>query len=191
MAAIVTKDLTRRFGNFTAVDHVSFRVDEGEVFGLLGPNGSGKTTIIKMLTGILALTEGEAFVDGLDVRKDPDGVKLRIGYMSQKFSLYDDLTVLENLRFYGKVYGLSSARMQEKIEKSSWMDAPTKAEALAKLATFDPRTGHPKKYVDYSPLEVKRGDLFGNAMRANQFGWDLLLSRRRMVETAMELLQPG
>jgi ABC-type multidrug transport system ATPase subunit len=118
MPAIVTKDLTRKFGNFMAVDHVSFQVEEGEVFGLLGPNGSGKTTIIKMLTGILALTEGEAFVDGLDVRRDPDGVKLRIGYMSQKFSLYDDLTVLENLKFYGKVYGLSGARMEEKIEKT-------------------------------------------------------------------------
>jgi ABC-2 type transport system ATP-binding protein len=118
MSAIITKDLTRRFGDFTAVDHVSFRVEQGEVFGLLGPNGSGKTTIIKMLTGILALTEGDAFVDGLDVRKDPDGVKLRIGYMSQKFSLYDDLTVLENLRFYGKVYGLTGARMEEKIAKT-------------------------------------------------------------------------
>jgi ABC-type multidrug transport system ATPase subunit len=118
MPAIVTKDLTRKFGNFMAVDHVSFQVEEGEVFGLLGPNGSGKTTIIKMLTGILALTEGEALVDGLDVRRDPDGVKLRIGYMSQKFSLYDDLTVLENLKFYGKVYGLSGARMEEKIEKT-------------------------------------------------------------------------
>jgi ABC-2 type transport system ATP-binding protein len=118
MSAIITNDLTRRFGDFTAVDHVSFRVEQGEVFGLLGPNGSGKTTIIKMLTGILALTEGDAFVDGLDVRKDPDGVKLRIGYMSQKFSLYDDLTVLENLRFYGKVYGLTGARMEEKIAKT-------------------------------------------------------------------------
>jgi ABC-2 type transport system ATP-binding protein len=118
MSAIVTQGLTRRFGTFTAVDHVSFSVEKGEVFGLLGPNGSGKTTIIKMLTGILALTEGEAFVDGLDVRKDPDGVKLRIGYMSQKFSLYDDLTVLENLRFYGKVYGLTGALMEDKIQKT-------------------------------------------------------------------------
>jgi ABC-2 type transport system ATP-binding protein len=116
--AIICKDLTRRFGNFTAVDHVSFQVEHGEVFGLLGPNGSGKTTIIKMLTGILALTEGEAFVDGLDVRKDPDGVKLRIGYMSQKFSLYDDLTVAENLRFYAKVYGLKGATAEEKISKT-------------------------------------------------------------------------
>src|SRR5436309_700733 len=98
MSAIRTESLTRRFGDFTAVDHISFNVEKGEVFGFLGPNGSGKTTVIKMLTGILPITEGKAWVDGIDVSADPDEVRLRIGYMSQKFSLYDDLTVFENLR---------------------------------------------------------------------------------------------
>ncbi|HUQ49657.1 MAG TPA: ABC transporter ATP-binding protein [Terriglobales bacterium] len=116
MAAIVTENLTRRFGAFTAVDKLNITVQPGEVFGFLGPNGSGKTTVIKMLTGILPVTEGAAWVDGIDVRKDPEQVKLRIGYMSQKFSLYDDLTVLENLRFYGRVYGLENHVLAGKID---------------------------------------------------------------------------
>jgi len=116
--AIKTEGLTRRFGEFTAVDHISFNVEQGEVFGFLGPNGSGKTTVIKMLTGILPITEGKAWVDGIDVNADPDEVRLRIGYMSQKFSLYDDLTVFENLRFYGRVYGLSGPTLEKKIQET-------------------------------------------------------------------------
>src|SRR6185436_127612 len=96
--AILAEGLVRKFGDFTAVDGVSFQVAKGEVFGFLGPNGSGKTTVIKMLTGILPLTSGRGVIDGVDVMQNPDEVKLRIGYMSQKFSLYDDLTVLENLK---------------------------------------------------------------------------------------------
>jgi ABC-type multidrug transport system ATPase subunit len=118
MSAIKTEGLTRRFGDFTAVDHISFSVERGEVFGFLGPNGSGKTTVIKMLTGILPITEGKAWVDGIDVNADPDEVRLRIGYMSQKFSLYDDLTVVENLRFYGKVYGLNGQALEKKIDET-------------------------------------------------------------------------
>ena len=118
MSAIKTEGLTRRFGDFTAVDHISFNVEKGEVFGFLGPNGSGKTTVIKMLTGILPITEGKAWVDGIDVSADPDEVRLRIGYMSQKFSLYDDLTVFENLRFYGRVYGLNGSALEKKIEET-------------------------------------------------------------------------
>src|SRR5689334_9590055 len=106
MLAIQTKQLTRRFGDFTAVNKASITVEKGEVFGFLGPNGSGKTTVIKMLTGILPITEGEAWIEGLDVRSEADRVRERIGYMSQKFSLYDDLTVMENLRFYGRAYQL-------------------------------------------------------------------------------------
>jgi ABC-type multidrug transport system ATPase subunit len=118
MAAIVTENLTRRFGNFTAVDKVSIKVEQGEVFGFLGPNGSGKTTMIKMLTGILPISEGNAFIDGVDVSQDPETVRNRIGYMSQKFSLYDDLTVGENLRFYGKAYGLRNSALEDKIRQT-------------------------------------------------------------------------
>jgi ABC-2 type transport system ATP-binding protein len=115
--AISAENLVRRFGTFTAVDDISFRVEKGEIFGFLGPNGSGKTTIIKMLTGLLPLSAGNAWVEGLDVRKDAEGVRERIGYMSQKFSLYDDLTVLENLRFYGRIYGLSAEHMKRRMDE--------------------------------------------------------------------------
>jgi len=118
MAAIITRDITRKFGDFVAVDKASIKVERGEVFGFLGPNGSGKTTVIKMLTGILPLSGGEASVDGIDVRKDPETVRQRIGYMSQKFSLYDDLTVTENLQFYGRVYGLKNHVLKEKIDQT-------------------------------------------------------------------------
>src|SRR5437660_10031040 len=115
-SAIVAENLSRKFGAFVAVDDVSFRVEKGEIFGFLGPNGSGKTTVIKMLIGLLPLTAGSAFVQGLDVRADPEGVRERIGYMSQKFSLYDDLTVAENLQFYGRIYGLPPERLKRRID---------------------------------------------------------------------------
>src|ERR1700688_237904 len=116
-ASIYAKNLVRRFGDFVAVDGVSFRVEKGEIFGFLGPNGSGKTTVIKMLTGLLPLSEGSAWVEGLDVRKDSEAVRQRIGYMSQKFSLYDDLTVAENLQFYGRIYDLAPARLKQRISE--------------------------------------------------------------------------
>jgi len=118
MLAIETKNLTRRFGDFVAVNQASIRVEKGEVFGFLGPNGSGKTTVIKMLTGILPITEGEAWIEGLDVRTQSETVRERIGYMSQKFSLYDDLTVMENLRFYGRAYQLRGKALDQKIEET-------------------------------------------------------------------------
>ena len=114
--AIRTENLTRRFGDFTAVSDVNITVEHGEVFGFLGPNGSGKTTVIKLLTGLLPLSGGNAWVDGIDVRKDPEGVREHIGYMSQKFSLYDDLTVLENLTFYGRIYGLRPEKLRSRID---------------------------------------------------------------------------
>jgi drug efflux transport system ATP-binding protein len=114
--AIRTENLTRKFGDFTAVSDVNITVQHGEVFGFLGPNGSGKTTVIKLLTGLLPLSAGNAWVDGIDVRKDPDGVREHIGYMSQKFSLYDDLTVMENLTFYGRIYGLKPEKLRSRID---------------------------------------------------------------------------
>lgn len=109
--------LTKKFGNFTAVDHVTFSVQPGEVFGYLGPNGSGKTTSIRMLCGLLTPTEGTASILGVDVFKNPEQIKPLIGYMSQKFSLYDDLTVLENLQFYAGVYGVPESEEKKRIDE--------------------------------------------------------------------------
>jgi ABC-2 type transport system ATP-binding protein len=117
-ASISAEHLVRRFGQFTAVNDVSFRVEKGEIFGFLGPNGSGKTTVIKMLTGLLPLSGGSAWVEGLDVRTDSEAIRERIGYMSQNYSLYYDLTVAENLQFYGRIYGLDAARLKRRIEET-------------------------------------------------------------------------
>ena len=112
--AIDVHELTRRFGSFTAVDSITFHVDEGEVFGFLGANGAGKTTAIKMLIGLLAPTSGRASVAGFDVLTQAEQVRRHIGYMSQRFSLYDDLTVRENITLYGGIYGLSDAQIRER-----------------------------------------------------------------------------
>jgi ABC-type multidrug transport system ATPase subunit len=108
--AIYAEHLVRRFGQVVAVNDVSFQVRKGEIFGFLGPNGSGKTTVIKMLTGLLPLSGGDAYVLGLNVRE-------RIGYMSQRLSLYDDLTVTENLQFYGRIYGLAPDRLKRRMDE--------------------------------------------------------------------------
>ena len=110
MAAISVRELTRRFGDFTAVDHVSFEVGEGEIFGFLGANGAGKSTTIRMLCGLLRPTSGSATVGGVDVSRDPEGVKRRIGYMSQRFSLYEALTVDQNIRFFAGIYDIDGER---------------------------------------------------------------------------------
>jgi ABC-2 type transport system ATP-binding protein len=112
--AVEVLELTRKFGEFVAVDRVSFDVGEGEIFGFLGPNGAGKTTTIKMLTGLLHPTSGSARVAGFDVQKEIDRVKLNIGYMSQLFSLYPDLTVLENVQLFGGLYGVTGDRFAER-----------------------------------------------------------------------------
>ncbi|HKI52913.1 MAG TPA: ABC transporter ATP-binding protein [Anaerolineales bacterium] len=117
LPVIYVENLTRRFGDFTAVDHINFEVNEGEVVGYLGPNGSGKTTTIRMLLGLLEPNEGEATVLGFDAFRQSEEVRKRAGYMSQKFAIYDDLTVQENLTFYGGVYGITDrARIARTIE---------------------------------------------------------------------------
>ncbi|MCK9479935.1 MAG: ABC transporter ATP-binding protein [Firmicutes bacterium] len=114
---IISKGLTKRFGGFTAVDAITFEVKKGEIFGFLGANGAGKTTAMKMLIGISNPTGGEAMVAGFDVHTQQDAIKKNIGYMSQKFALYDDLTVAENITFYGGIYGLSRKQIREKRTK--------------------------------------------------------------------------
>src|SRR5512139_3811031 len=114
---ILVENLTRRFGDFVAVDHINFQVEAGEIVGYLGPNGSGKTTTIRMLLGLLAPSDGNATVLGYDVHKQSEQVRARVGYMSQKFAIYDDLTTLENLTFYGGVYGITDkARILHTLE---------------------------------------------------------------------------
>ena len=115
--AVVVDDLVKRFGDFVAVDHVSFSVDKGEIFCFLGPNGAGKSTTIRILCGLLAPTSGKATVHGFDVATESEQVKRSIGYMSQKFSLYDDLTVSENIEFFSGIYGVEKSRRQSRKEE--------------------------------------------------------------------------
>ena len=114
---IACEALTKRFGHFTAVDHVSFAVAKGSIFGFLGPNGSGKSTVIRMLCGLLEPSDGRASIAGFDVAQQTEEIKPLIGYMSQKFSLYDELTVYENLTFYSRLYGMSGAPLSKRREE--------------------------------------------------------------------------
>lgn len=113
---IVVRELTKKFGNFTAVDHISFEVHRGEIFGFLGANGAGKTTAMKILCGLSLPTSGSGTVNGFDICREQEKIKRNIGYMSQKFSLYADLKVWENIRLFGGIYGLSSKVIREKTE---------------------------------------------------------------------------
>ena len=115
-SAILVRDLTRRFGAFTAVDRLNFEVERGEIFGFLGANGAGKSTAIRMMCGLLRPTSGTALVDGVDFSRDPEDVKRRIGYMSQKFSLYEALTVEQNIRFFGALYGLNDEQIARRMK---------------------------------------------------------------------------
>ncbi|MEW5724123.1 MAG: ABC transporter ATP-binding protein [Thermodesulfobacteriota bacterium] len=117
MPAVVLKDVVKRFGDFVAVDHISLEVDHGEIFGFLGPNGAGKSTTIRMLCGLLTPTEGEGRVHGLDIVTQAEQIKARLGYMSQRFSLYEDLRVEENMRLFGGIYGLAPRECLLRIEE--------------------------------------------------------------------------
>lgn len=130
--AVSVRDLTRRFGDFVAVDHIDLDVGQGEIFGFLGPNGAGKSTTIRMLCGLLAPSEGGGTVAGLDIGTEAEAIKQRIGYMSQKFSLYDDLSVRENLAFYGSIYGLKNADLRDRIR---WALQTTGLDAVADRPT--------------------------------------------------------
>ena len=124
--SVKVQQLTKTFGNFTAVDHVNFEVKQGEIFGFLGANGAGKTTTIRMLCGLLLPTSGDAWVHGFNINNDSEEIKKNIGYMSQKFSLYNDLTIEENITFYGGIYGLNNKNLKQRkdwiLEKLNLVD---------------------------------------------------------------------
>jgi ABC-2 type transport system ATP-binding protein len=147
--AIETRDLVRRFGRFVAVDRITFDVREGEVFGFLGANGAGKTTAIRMLTGLLAPSAGAARVAGHDVYTESEIIKRQIGYMSQRFSLYEDLTVVENIQLYGGIYDLSNAQIRERTDAM-----------LAQLGL----TGAAREYVRAIPLGWRQKLAFSVAL---------------------------
>ena len=132
MKSIEVNNLTKKFGSFTAVDQISFKVEKGEIFGFLGANGAGKTTTIRMLCGILAPTSGDALVSGYSIMKEANKVKTRIGYMSQRFSLYNDLTVEENINFFSGVYNLPEEKLKE---RKKWVLSIANLEGKEKLLT--------------------------------------------------------
>ena len=150
--SVKVQHLTKKFGNFTAVDHINFEVKQGEIFGFLGANGAGKTTTIRMLCGLLLPTSGEAWVHGFNINNDSEEIKKNIGYMSQKFSLYNDLTVEENINFYGGIYGLSSSSLKQRKE---WI--------LEKLSLIDQR----KAITGEIPLGWKQRLALGCAILHN------------------------
>ncbi len=132
MNSIEVRNLTKKFGNFISVNNISFNVRKGEIFGFLGSNGAGKSTTIRMLCGIIDPTEGDALVAGYSIKREPELVKKNIGYMSQKFSLYDDLSVIENIEFFGGVYGLEGKELEK---KKQWVLEISNMKGLEKSLT--------------------------------------------------------
>jgi ABC-2 type transport system ATP-binding protein len=175
--AIVVEDLTKRFGDFVAVDHINFTIERGEVFGFLGPNGAGKSTTIRMLSGLLLPSEGRATVAGADVATETETLRKRIGYMPQLFSLYSDLTVRENLEFYGGLYGIASVRLEERIDELT--DLLDLQEVLGQLTEtlstgWRQRAGLACAIVHQPPIVFLDEPTSGVDQRARQQFWDLI-----------------
>lgn len=154
---VYVKDLKKVFGNFTAVDGISFSVKKGEIFGFLGPNGAGKSTTIRMLCGIITPTSGEGRVAGFDIFKEPEEVKHSIGYMSQKFSLYEDMTPFENIRFYLGVYSVPEDEWKERIE---WVLSMARLQDVKDRVTRDLPSGWRQRLALGCALIHKPGILF-------------------------------
>lgn len=139
---IAVRELTKKFGNFTAVDHITFQVERGEIFGFLGANGAGKTTAMRMLCGLSFPTSGSGTVDGCDIVRQSEQVKRHIGYMSQKFSLYENLTVIQNIRLFGAIYGLSDREIRDRSDR---MFAELHMEGMRDTLVHDIPTGWKQK----------------------------------------------
>jgi len=175
--SVRVKNLTKKFGDFKAVDNVTFDVYPGEIFGFLGANGAGKTTTIKMLIGLLKPTSGEGTVGGFDVNREYEKIKLHIGYMSQKFSLYDDLKVEENLFFFGGVYGLNHKQVSERIEE---LDSALNIKAFSKKRTGSLPLGFKQRLALACAIMHKPPILFldeptgGVDPIARRYFWDLI-----------------
>ena len=175
--AVTVRDLTRRFGDFVAVDRVSFDVNQGEIFGFLGANGAGKTTTIRMLTGLLKPSAGQGSVDGKDINREYEKIKSRIGYMSQRFSLYDDLRVKENLFFFGGVYGLNRSQVLKRIKE---LDAALNLSKMENRKTADLPLGFKQRLALACAIMHKPPILFldeptgGVDPIARRYFWDLI-----------------
>jgi ABC-2 type transport system ATP-binding protein len=175
--AIVVEDLTKRFGDFVAVDHINFTIEQGEIFGFLGPNGAGKSTTIRMLSGLLLPSEGRAMVAGVDAAQETETLRQRIGYMPQLFSLYADLTVRENLQFYAGLYGIGSREARERIGELT--DLLGLHEVLGQL-TDTLSTGWRQRaalacaIIHQPPIVFLDEPTSGVDQRARQQFWDLI-----------------
>ncbi len=175
--AVSVRNLTRRFGDFTAVDNVSFDVGQGEIFGFLGANGAGKTTTIKMLIGLLKPSSGSGTVGGWDINREYEKIKTRIGYMSQRFSLYEDLRVEENLFFFGGIYGLDRSRIKQRIHE---LDTALNISKMQNLKTVSLPLGFKQRLALACAILHKPPILFldeptgGVDPIARRYFWDLI-----------------